>query len=493
MLVASQRTHPALAASMALGALITVGYAVSSLGRPLWLDESYTLAAVNFPGLSLVRTNGTMGLYYVLMWGWGQAGLANWWLRLPSVLFALASLFVLRAIAGRMGRTQLAVLAVPLLALVPMFQHKAVEARSYSLETLLVCTCWYLALRAVEAEGDDDLRWWLALLPVSVAGVFAHGLFLVHLAPILVVALVGPRPTRAVLRAMPAFVAAGAIALVLLVTGSSAVGTTTVGGPRAWASRSFDTFFPGPPWAALLLLVTCLAGAGIATVRAVRAPTALERARWAVPGAWMVVPGLALGVISLASPHFNPRYLVPIAPGMALAAAVGIHSVLTARSRQHPVRRTAPLAVAALVAVAAAASLAATPFPIAEDWRGAAAIVSDGARPDDALLFANATDEEPQQHRPPFEAAWAEASPEVSPVVVSSPRGLGPVRRYEEIRAPAEMAAAARSHPRLWVVDRRGNVGADVILAHPGFRELRLVERWDLQGGIQVSLYHWGE
>lgn len=485
---------------LVVGVAIVVVHALLTIdARALWLDEAYSLGAANFPGLSLSRTRGTMGLYYVILWAWAQVSVATWWLRLPSVAWALASLFVVRAIARRIGSRYLAALAVPFLALSTMFEWKATEARAYSLEILLVATAWYVTLRALdEVEDDRDLRWWLALVPLAVAGVFCHGLVLVHLAPIGIVALCGPRPLRSAGRVLPALGAAGAAALWLRSAGASEIGTSVAGGAPTWTTSTLTAFLPGTALARLVLAAGLVLGLYLTVRQVANTMSSTARAVRAVPVAWAVGPCVALGTISVLDPLYNPRYLAPIAPGVALvlaAGAVGLPSLLRDGSADPNGRVALPARVmAATLGLALVASLLTSPPPIVEEWREAASIVADRAQPGDALLFANLSDGEPEQQRPPFEAAWAEVDHPVIPTVVSSPRPLGPVRRYDTPRSAAAMGRAAATHDRIWIIDggSGGSAGREAILADPAFASFRVADYWLVPDDIEVVLYQRG-
>jgi uncharacterized membrane protein len=130
----------------------------------LWYDENFSLILSRLP-LDRMLT-ATMGdvhppLYYLLIWPLGQLdSIPAWTIRLPSVLFSLAALWLFWRVMGRLyvpARVQ--VIALALMVVLPFQIHYAQEARMYSLleaEVLLALLCVL------------ERRWfWLAVASVA--------------------------------------------------------------------------------------------------------------------------------------------------------------------------------------------------------------------------------------------------------------------------------------------------------------------------------------
>lgn len=458
----------------------------------LWLDEAYSLGAVNRLGESLTETHGTMGLYYVLLTAWGQISTQTWWLRVPSVLFALATLALLRPIARRIGGPELVLVSLPLLALAPMFLWKATEARGYALETLLVCLAWYVLLRAIDLDRFTPV-WHLALVPISIAGVFSHGLFVVFLVPLVAVAFCGPRGWRSVVWLLPACIAASLTVLMLAASGASNIGTHVAGGPDVLIASVLEAFVTRAALPRLVLSQFIAVGLIVSIRHGLRSPALRDRAVALVPAAWTILPCVTLALLSWYHPRFNPRYLAPIDPGIALllgTAALAVDRRIRGSRGSRPMR-TAGAACVLVVVVRAVTMIQSDPF-IEHDWRAAASIVAEHAEPGDGIVFANLSTRNPVQHRPPFEAAWRETAHDVVPVAVSPPRPLGEVRRIDHPLSLEALARAAQRHDRIWVVESqesRRDV-AEAIAEEPRFhRSFRLRERWVVTGGIVLHLY----
>ena len=206
-------------------------------------------------------------------------------------------------------------------------------------------------------------------------------------------------------------------------------------------------------WAALPLGALVLLGA----VTALRSPAIDPTQAWLdrLAVIWVAVPVAGLLVLSVARPSFDHRYLIGIVPGVALLLARG---TLVVDGRL--VRRTAPVGLAALAALALL-----VPGQVElhgdgyDDWDDAAALVADGARPGDGLVFAR------DFHRTPFEAAWRDApAPAATPDLPGFDRPLGTVRRHDEPRPPAAVDAAVAELDRLWlVVASEPGLGTDLV------------------------------
>ena len=481
---------------LGVAVVAVIAYAAVALdGTSLWLDEAYTLGAVNRLGDSLRGTHGTMGLYYCVMWLWGLVSTATWWLRVPSVIFAIASLVTLRPIARRIGGSDLVAVALPVAALSPMFLWKATEARAYSLETLIVAGCWFIMLWAADAGDDQSARRrYLLMAPLAIAGVFCHGLFVVQLVPIGLLALVGPRPLRALTFLAPAGIAAGSLTLYLREAGGRTIGTTLGGNTadlvRATIDRILGTSTPARSLLLVLLLIGVFLVARIALDPTI---TRSQRLKVLTPLAWTLIPCITLGLLKNIAPVFNPRYLAPITLGVGLAVGQTLVSAHAAASLSAGTSRRsrAILGGAALVVVAVLAVGVATTMPyLNQDWRSAAETVARGAGPNDALIFANLNESEPVQHRPPFEAAWREFPHDHQPVVISHDRPLGDVQRFDEPRSMPSTVAAAEGFTGLWIVEIQED-GADRTAEFVDrlrqTTSLEVVEQWTFDSEVVVT------
>ncbi len=195
-----------------------------------------------------------------------------------------------------------------------------------------------------------------------------------------------------------------------------------------------------------------------------------------VPWIVMAITGICVVLGSLVTPVMAGRYVLFLAPFVAMSAAIGIVSVTRAvdTSADHASRRlggmTLPaaspqpwgaqrlvtvgvLCLTVLVGGAGAANGAVQWIvdPQRDDWRPLGKSLLERARPDDGVLFANDSTrlyvEYQLRRNPRFRATAA------SPVFPSQPWGTFRTgdQRYEAFSA-AQVQAALAAHRRVWLV-----------------------------------------
>lgn len=445
----SSRERPAWQLAWPAIAVCVVAALVGLDRRSLWLDESFSLGATNQMARAVSGTAGNMVAYYVLLDAWTTVSQSVWWTRLLSVVLVAGSIVPLAALARRVGGPTLAAQSTLAFAAAAQVTRYAQEARSYALVMLLATTSWWLFVRAVE-EADPRRRrgFERALTALAIVIVLAHGLAVLTIVALAVAAAVCPERARAVhVVASPLLAALGTVA-VLLLLGANDVGIWV-------APLSVDQVLDAAKaytspwwWVALPLGGLMVVGAG-AALRSVD-PDPMERWLASLAVIWAAVPILGLLALSVVRPSFDDRYLMGIAPAMALLLAGGTRA-LAAQGRT--ARRMSAGALLITVGLLLVPGQVEVHRDESDNWRGAALAVSATAQPGDGLVFVM-TD-----HRVPFEAAWREVGqPPRDLDLVGFSRPLGQVQRFDELRDPAAVSAIAGYH-RLWVVSA----------AEPGF------------------------
>jgi hypothetical protein len=319
----------------------------------LWYDEAFSLGLVNQDwGVFWSYVWGpesNMTLYYLLLHGWlrlaAWLGL-EWVARAPSIVFAALSVVVVFLLARRWSGRLVAVVAAGLYATNWLQLSLAPQARSYSLELLLVCLSWYAFLAGIDSAPGRRRGWWVAAYAGAVAlAVYAH-LFTIFVlaAQLLTFAALCALPgswraqVRRQQRAFFTGVAVAGIAILPLAVDVWLHGGAQLGIPPAHPGdlHRFFTYMGGKnrAYAALVLALALLAVLAAARPRPVKG--AVSPLPWLTPQpptlavpllAWLLVP-LFLS-FAVTQPYLNlhvffNRYLVVVVPPLCLLAALGV-------------------------------------------------------------------------------------------------------------------------------------------------------------------------
>lgn len=360
-------TIPLWIVSAIVGGLISLW---DVTGWSLWYDEAATFSAIDRSIPDLLRMLGhidaPLGFYYVLLHLWSLiAGTSELALRLPSVLAAAGAAALTTVIGRRSGSASVGLAAGLLLSMFPMLnsQH-AQEARPYTLTVFFACAATLALLVAIE---DRRRRWWL------VYGVAIGSLGLTHfLTLFLLPAHLGYCWLSAGRGSLWRWLLVTAVSI--LPAAGVVLVSLTQGAAWRWIKPStIDTLYQLP--------VVSVGDTALAWLLFGLALSALVREqgrwRWLLAG-WLLIPPLALWTASIVvRPMFVSRYLLIVAPALALLAAMGLYRA----------RLVIPgLLLAAFLAVPAAVEWRDGPSGY-EDYRGAATYVTGNMLPGDAIVY----------------------------------------------------------------------------------------------------------
>lgn len=292
--------------------------------QPIWLDEFVALNLAQVEHSRFVHRVTTdqsyTALYYAFLRVWLLLGSDAFVARLPSVIFAAASVPLVHVIGVRLfERRDVAFVAALLTATNAFVIRYAQEARAYSLVMLLTVVATLALLWAMDRPS---LRRWLAYGFAAALAVYGH-LFAAFVIGVHgLVALARRRLDR---RALAGFLVAGLLCVPLAI--SQALfrhGFSWIEEPT-WRSipRIVHMLAGGPADASLpplhLAAFGALAGLGVAA-------GLRQRRRWqtGLLLGWLLVPPLAAFAGSLLfQPMIVARYFLPSAPALMLLAAVG--------------------------------------------------------------------------------------------------------------------------------------------------------------------------
>ena len=122
-----------------------------SLNQSLWLDEatSVNVAVMSLPDFfnKFIPADFHPPLYYLFLMGWSRVfGISEISLRIPSVIFGVATVYFVYLIAKKLFDRKTALIAGVLSATSGLLIYYSQEARMYSLTALLVSMLFYFFL-----------------------------------------------------------------------------------------------------------------------------------------------------------------------------------------------------------------------------------------------------------------------------------------------------------------------------------------------------------
>lgn len=407
-----------VAAAMVLAAVLA---SVFLSTKSFWLDEAMSVHEARFERLPSVAfaDGGNFALYYLLLHGWLRLGSSDGFVRALSVIAAVLAIPCIYLVGRRLFDTRVGIFAAFLLATNAFFISYAQEARGYTLFVLagLLSTLFFVDL--IERRA-----WQPAVLYVvaSALMVYDHFFGVLVLAAHVVSALIVFR------RQLPWTMLSLCYAAIALLLAPLAIevhrhGTEGIAWVPPLSLAALGGFFVAVTGGALALLA--YASAGIYAVLSSRSPSASPSRASAVTVVliWVFVPVLACTLFSLAvRPIFMPRYLIIVAPMLAILAAAGLDRLAS---------RPALYGALAFFALASVLGIRAAYSAPKEDWRGVAALIAARARPGDVVECTPAYAAIPLQHE-------LDALAQPVPVTISR----------------AALDGAADRLARIWVVER---------------------------------------
>lgn len=318
-----------------VGLAVTTAF-LGSIGlgsKEMWPDELdtwYVVSGSFGDMLSIIRAwDLNSAPYFVALWFWSTISDSATWLRVPSVLGAVAAVVFVAHLGRRLFDTKVGLIAAVVVAASGSMLPHSQEARTYTIATALAAASSLCFLRA---ERSRSTRAWTAYAVVSIT------LVAIHLLGALVVAahaawLLLTRPER-IRHPERGLIGAGAaialIAIPLAVAVYSQHATydgAYVGEP--WQIETYTRvldFWAGGSRKALLAYAVPIIAVVAGVLRALRSDgirRAAERELFVVVG--VAAPLVALTILSAIGPNLIlSRYLIVCIPCFAVLAARGL-------------------------------------------------------------------------------------------------------------------------------------------------------------------------
>jgi mannosyltransferase len=461
------------------------------LGSPsIWFDEAFSVELARQPLPLLLRLifgpEPNMELYYLFLHFWlrftSMLGFTPTEIvvRLPSAVFAALSVVVVFAFGRRFIHTFAGTLGALLYLANDAQLIYAQQARSYSLQLLLLTLSWYALLAAL--TGERSLRrWWVAYVLATTLAVYAH-LFsmLLILAQICVVAgiLLLPNAWRLQARermraGVMSLLSCGLLCIPMLLVSLQGAKTGWLPVPHLGDIINLLYGFAGyHKIYALALAICCLLCVALFTAAYLlsdRLRAVMTTSQTLLPAGWMLlcwfaIPLFVSYVVSQGATRlFSARYLVVIVPALCLLMGWLVTSL-----RWRVVQVALSLLLLGL-------SFTAVPYYYAsaqvEDWNSTVPWMQQHYQPGDGLVcYDNTIDGSTKQgcqiaveyylHAYPNQTHFSPDAPgSFSWSTYSTPHPDAAIN-------PSDLARYASGHPHLfWIVGRVQNGASERVQA----------------------------
>jgi uncharacterized membrane protein len=378
--------------------------------KSLWHDEAFSawVARLDWPDfIKVLSEDVNMSLYYLLLRVWLGLGESEFVLRSLSVIFAVATVPVLYALATDLFGRSVGMIGALLLAVNAYHIHYSQEARAYSLVVFLVTTSSLFFIRGIKQPARLH---WAGYILATVFGIYTH-LFAALVVIAHCISLVFlPRRQVPWKRLVWSMAITGLLILpliVLIVTGDAQ--------QLSW--------IPEAGLFTVLRVFSALSGAGGPALLAayfICCLIALLEARkaWSFSGSasllWhygflltgLFTPVLLALTISALTQVFSLRYFIICVPFMTLLAAAGI-------SRVH--HRWLFVGIMVTIVSLAIRGISVDYSSPKEDWRAVAEYVVSESRSGDTILLYPASGRIPFDYYRDHLNGWHEWPPVVFP------------------------------------------------------------------------------
>jgi mannosyltransferase len=370
---------------------------ISLNSKGLWLDEAWSAywAAETLRHLTKVFLQGAMNmaLYHVILHWWSQlVGSSEISLRLPSVIFATATVPLIYALGAELCDRRVGLMAALLLTVNVSCIQFAQQARSYAMVVMLATL---FSLLFVQCVKQGSLARYLAYTIAGTLCAYAHLFGVLMMASHYLALFLFPVDRKIRLRLTACLGAIGILSLPLIITRVLGEHSQAAWIPATSAKSVFHLFtiFSGSGlyWGQVRGLGWVLLGIHLASI-AIAVVAASEHERPAIGFLLLsvLVPVTIVLLLSIFKPLFEDRYLLICLPFFIVLVARGI-------TRMKP--RAVPVGIAVIiVALSLSEDRAFYNGSPLQDWRGATSFVAANAKPGDLLVVFPGYDVRPVEY-----------------------------------------------------------------------------------------------
>ncbi|NET40533.1 MAG: hypothetical protein F6K15_00690 [Okeania sp. SIO2B3] len=296
--------------------------------RGLWIDEFFSIR----DGMRMAFNKGRL-LYYALLNPWINISDNEVWLRVPAIIFALLSVYIIYRLGNDFFSKKVGLLAAFLLTISPLFINHAQEIRYYTMSVCLgLCGCLGIAHSLQQPDKKFPRFIWVIGRILSFYTTPLNAAFLVP--DILILWLKFrfkiSRLISYLILYLTIILASIPVAIsVKRYSGSHRVNLPIPGVREIFRELRVMTVFahsPPPPYIPLLIQVVALIVATVILVAILQKPRTQEVV-WVA--SWGIIPAASIFVFSnVFYSIWNSRYLIISQPYFILLVAIGFFKIL---------------------------------------------------------------------------------------------------------------------------------------------------------------------
>lgn len=350
-----------------------------SLNQSLWLDEAINILAVkNFSLNGLITQYAIADFHppgwFILLWFWGKAfGYSEISMRLPSVFFGVATIYVTYLIGKKLCSKNIGLIAALILMINPLHIYYSQEARMYSLATLAVVINILLFLKIAKKEQVNPIFLILSNLLIFLSDYVAYFIF-----PAELIFLILLKDKNILKKWFIALIAGGVLISWWIPVFLSQLKAGAVASAKlpAWVFIVGGFDFKTIPLTFMKFIIGRISLADKTVYYGLLLPIcvlfifllwrgvkALGNFQRKLIILWVVVPPLLATIISLVVPVYNYFRVLYILPGFILAIAAGIFYL-------KPKIRNSVLITVVFIEIICSLLYLFVPNNQREDWKG---------------------------------------------------------------------------------------------------------------------------
>lgn len=390
------------------------------INQSLWLDESVQALTSLSPFLNLfseLKGDFHPPLYHFFMWGWAHLlGNGEFVMRLPSVLFGTATIYIVYLIAKQLINEKsklinfLPFVAALFLATAPFHIYYSQEARMYSLTAFSTSLSVYWFLRLVSSRSNEKkIMWAYILSTVFMLYSDYYGLFVFFFQITVGVLILRKRTLELIRNFIITFIFFLPALFLLAVQLKTGIGANAI--LPGWGELVNLSFFKALPltfvkfsigritifdkkiYALVAIILFGLYSLLIVNgfLKKKRGITEKHNSTLFVLF-WFLIPVFLAWIISFLIPNYQPFRLLLVLPAFYLLLAIGVSNIIK------PFLRNMALILVLLVNLISLGVYYKNPYFHREDWRGMVNYIEKEAKEKEYALLPSHTSHWPYKY-----------------------------------------------------------------------------------------------